>query len=91
MIIHQANGQYREEGELSTLRAPSLAQALQHWEAYTPDAPFIVEALTGRVVAYGAFAQAARRLRQVWGPTPGVIALGLAGGLPAALVWIAAL
>lgn len=75
--------------------SPSLHAALERWEARRPSAPFIVEAESARTISYAAFAQAVRALRLTFGDAldeaPRTIVLALPGGIPAALVWLAAL
>lgn len=71
--------------------ASSLDAALERWAMRRPDAPFVVEAETGRAATYAEFASAVRALRRQWGVGSRAIAVSLPGGIPAALVWIAAL
>lgn len=70
---------------------PALGVALERWAELRPDAPFVVEAETGRAATYGEVAAAVRALRRRWASRPQIIAVCLPGGIPAALVWIAAL
>ncbi|MGO8951149.1 MAG: AMP-binding protein [Ktedonobacterales bacterium] len=70
---------------------PSLYQTLEHWAAVQPAAPFIVEVEENRVITYSQFLEAVSELRDMLGSQPQSIALALSGGIPAALVWIAAL
>ena len=71
---------------------PSLITSLDHWARLQPDAPFLSETDENREVTYGGFARAVARLQQAWDTdSPLTIALALPGGIPAALIWIAAL
>src|SRR5579884_319212 len=70
---------------------PALHAALARWAAEKPDAPFIVEAESGRTATYAEFAGAVRALCRRWGAPPRTVVTSLPGGLSAALVWIAAL
>jgi acyl-CoA synthetase (AMP-forming)/AMP-acid ligase II len=72
-------------------REPSLHRSLEHWASVQPDAPFIVEADENRAITYAGFRQAVYALRYALGNRPQSIILALPGGIPAALVWIAAL
>jgi acyl-CoA synthetase (AMP-forming)/AMP-acid ligase II len=72
-------------------REPSLHRSLEHWASVQPDAPFIVEVDENRVITYAGFRRAIYALRKALGNRPQSIALSLPGGIPAALVWIAAL
>ena len=78
-----------------TSSQPSLAEALDHWAARRPDTPFIVEAETGRMITYAAFARAVSNLRHAWVDertnSARAVALALPGGIAAAIVWLAAL
>ncbi len=75
----------------ASTRPATLHAALAQWEVLRPQADFLVELETGRVVSYADFARAVRALRRALGDEPRTIALALPGGLAAALVWIAAL
>src|SRR5215472_3878567 len=72
-------------------REPSLHRLLEHWARVRPGAPFIVEADENRAITYAEFRDAIYALRNALGNRPQRIALALPGGIPAALVWIAAL
>jgi acyl-CoA synthetase (AMP-forming)/AMP-acid ligase II len=74
-----------------TAAAPSLSEAVERWAERQPFAPFIVEAETQATVTYGDFRQAVRSFRRELGDQPRTIVLALAGGIPAAVVWLAAL
>ena len=69
----------------------SLYQSLEHWATVQPDAPFIIEVDESRAITYSQFREAVLLLRDTLGSPPQTIALALPGGIPAALVWIAAL
>ena len=71
---------------------PSLTTSLEHWARLRPNAPFLSETDENREVTYGDFARAVARLQQAWDTdSPLTIVLALPGGIPSALVWIAAL
>src|SRR5215469_10515111 len=71
---------------------PSLTTSLEHWARLQPNAPFLTETDENRAVTYGGFARAVARLQRAWNTdSPLTIVLALAGGIPASLVWIAAL
>lgn len=69
----------------------SLARSLANWARLQPGAEFLKEADEDWSITYAGFASAVARLQEALGSSPRVIVLALPGGIPAALVWIAAL
>jgi len=69
----------------------SLDTALARWAVTTPDAPFVSEVETGRVLSYGAARAAVQTLRAYLGEPGRVVGLSLPAGVPSAMTWLAAL
>src|SRR5215469_14670068 len=69
----------------------SLARSLADWVRLQPGAEFLKEADEDWSITYAGFASAVAQLQKTLGSSPRVIALALPGGIPASLVWIAAL
>src|SRR5215469_6228793 len=69
----------------------SLARSLADWARLQPSAEFLKEADEDWSITYAGFASAVAQLQQLLGSSPRVIVLALPGGIPASLVWIAAL
>jgi acyl-CoA synthetase (AMP-forming)/AMP-acid ligase II len=87
---------YPEDGEPGCVMGfkesdPTLHCQLEYWAAIQPDAPFIVELDENRMITYAQFREAVLDLRRMLGNRQRSIALALPGGIPAAIVWIAAL
>jgi acyl-CoA synthetase (AMP-forming)/AMP-acid ligase II len=68
-----------------------FADKLTQWAALRPDAPFVIEAETGRALTYRQCASAVRAMRGFFGETPCGVALTLPGGIANAVTWISAL
>ncbi len=70
---------------------PTLHRALAHWAAVQPEAPFVVEAETGRTLTYGACYQGVCGLRHYLGHERRTVLVALPGGIETALIWLATL
>ncbi|HLW02113.1 MAG TPA: AMP-binding protein [Ktedonobacterales bacterium] len=68
-----------------------LYDELLHWETSQPDAPFIIEAETGKTLSYGESIAALQALRRALGDEPSCILLALPGGMATSLIWLSAL
>ncbi len=73
------------------MRAPSITERLDHWAHNQPDSTFLTDLETGHSLTYLQTLKAVRGLQQHLGPDTRSIALGLPGGMSAAVVWLAAL
>jgi acyl-CoA synthetase (AMP-forming)/AMP-acid ligase II len=71
--------------------APSLTERLEYWARTQPNAVFLTDIETGHSLTYLQTLKAVRGLQQHLGPNARSIALGLPGGMSAAIVWLAAL
>ncbi len=69
----------------------SLYKALCQWARTQPEAAFIIEAETGREIAYAHALAAINTMRHFLGNAPHRIALALPSGLVNAVVWLSAL
>lgn len=69
----------------------SLDSALARWAVSTPNASFVSEIETGRVLNYGAARAAVQSLRAYLGEPGRVIGLALPPGVPSAMAWLTAL
>src|SRR5215469_13043175 len=69
----------------------SLARSLADWVRLQPGAEFLKEADEDWSITYAGFASAVAQLQKTLGSSPRTIVLALPGGIPASLVWIAAL
>jgi len=73
------------------MRAPSITERLEHWAHNQPDTAFLTDLETGNSLSYLQTLRAVRGLQQHLGSDTHSIALGLPGGMSAAVVWLAAL
>lgn len=81
----------RQSGETVATDEPTLHGALERWACERPDAPFVVEAETGKTLTYGAAWRGVRGLQCWLGERPRTLVLALPAGIESALVWLAAL
>ena len=72
-------------------RTPSLHNALRHWAATQPAAPFIVSVESGRTLSYAASLAAVRGFQARLGAQPRTILAALPPGETMAILWLAAL
>ncbi len=70
---------------------PSLTERLEHWARTQPKATFLTDLESGHSLTYLQTLRAVRGLQNQLGPESRSIALGLPGGMSAAVVWLAAL
>ncbi len=68
-----------------------LHDKLRFWAAAQPEAPFIVEAETGRTLTYAQCLVAVQAMRRFLGDEPRCIILSLPGGIANAAIWLSAL
>jgi len=68
-----------------------LFRSLVRWATLRPEAPFLVEAETGRALSYQQTLAGVAALRLVLGEAPCHIILALPGGITTALIWLSAL
>ncbi len=82
-----------KEKRKSTYQAAdgSLYKALCQWARTQPEAPFLIEAETGREIPYAHALAAVNTMRHFLGNAPRCIALALPGGLVNAVIWLSAL
>lgn len=73
------------------MRAPSIAERLEYWARSQPTATFLTDLESGQSLTYLQILKAVRGLQQYLGPDGRSIALGLPGGMSAAVTWLAAL
>ncbi len=73
------------------MRAPSITERLEHWAHNQPDMTFLTDLETGHSLTYLQTLKAARGFQEHLGSDARSIALGLPGGMSAAVVWLAAL
>ncbi|HTI13483.1 MAG TPA: AMP-binding protein [Dictyobacter sp.] len=76
---------------LEKLPYGSLYLCLVKWAQKQPDAPYIVEAETGRTFSYAQTLHAVNALREALGSTPRSLLLALPSGITNAVIWLAAL
>jgi acyl-CoA synthetase (AMP-forming)/AMP-acid ligase II len=68
-----------------------LYEKLMYWATTQPEAPFLLEAETGKMLTYGQSIAAIEALRRSFGAEPRCILLALPGGIPNAVIWLSAL
>lgn len=70
---------------------PSIIERLEYWAQTQPSTIFLIDIDSGYSLTYLQTLKAVRGLQRHLGPEPRSIALGLPGGMSAAVVWLAAL
>ncbi len=66
-------------------------EKLIYWGANQPDAPFLVEADSGKMLSYGQSIIALQAFQRAFGAEPCCILLALPGGIATSLIWLSAL
>jgi Acyl-CoA synthetases (AMP-forming)/AMP-acid ligases II len=86
MVQTQMINKVETQSELGT-----LYKHLVRWAAIQPQAPYIIETITGREMTYEQALAAVNAVRQRLGTVRRTIALALPGSIATALVWMSAL
>jgi acyl-CoA synthetase (AMP-forming)/AMP-acid ligase II len=79
------------DGRVGMQGSRTLESTLAYWAATQPDAPFLIDAETGRGLDYAACWRAVCGLRRWLGATPQTLLVALPGGVETGVVWLAAL